>query len=41
MMKKLSLLLVTTALAALLLVSGCGQTGPLYLPDDTAKTTKS
>lgn len=27
---------VASALLTLLMLSGCGQTGPLYLPDDAA-----
>lgn len=29
-------LIALTILAATLLLAGCGQKGPLYLPDDTA-----
>lgn len=33
-MKPLRIKLGTLGLCALLLLSGCGQKGPLYLPDD-------
>ncbi|EGG94854.1 hypothetical protein IMCC1989_2207 [gamma proteobacterium IMCC1989] len=37
-MKTFSMLLVVSAVFVLLTLSGCGQTGPLYLPDDTEKS---
>ena len=37
-MKTFSMLLAVSAVFVLLTLSGCGQTGPLYLPDDTEKS---
>jgi predicted small lipoprotein YifL len=36
-MKTYSMFLAVSVVAILLAVSGCGQTGPLYLPDQTEK----
>lgn len=30
---------IVAVCSSLLILSGCGQTGPLYLPDEPAKTT--
>ena len=37
-MKKLNICLLMGALITLSALSGCGQLGPLYLPDDAKKT---
>ncbi|MFT5117503.1 MAG: putative small lipoprotein YifL [Kiritimatiellia bacterium] len=37
-MNKLKTLFITSAIVSLLVLSGCGQTGPLYMPDDAKKT---
>jgi predicted small lipoprotein YifL len=39
-MKTYSMFLAVSAVAMLLALSGCGQTGPLYLPDETEKVEK-
>jgi hypothetical protein len=39
-MKIFSMLLAVSAMFVLLTLSGCGQTGPLYLPDETEKAVK-
>jgi len=38
-MKTYSMLLVASTVTILFVLSGCGQTGPLYLPDEDTKET--
>ena len=39
--RNLTTLLLTLVLAGMLMISGCGQKGDLYLPDDQKKEKKS
>jgi predicted small lipoprotein YifL len=38
-MNTFSSILALSTLAILMVLSGCGQTGPLYLPDEDSKNT--